>query len=298
MPLSTAHLCRLTAGFVEVEGDDAETFLHGQLSQRIRGLPGGRAPLAGWHDARGRVRTLMRVLRVEERWLLMTEAAAAARLLQSLGLFVLRSKVELTLASADAWQAAAVVGPHDSWLAARRIELAAEPGSAAHTHGLHWIRVGPDLTHALGRASALEALADTLRPGPEALAELAEIRLGVPSVSPEIAGRYVAQMLNLDTLGAVAFDKGCYPGQEVITRTHNLGAVKRRLRRFSADLPSPPAPATPVTDASGDAAGEVVRAAAVDGRTELLAVVRLDALETPLFAAGSRLRLEPLPFDA
>ena len=45
---------------------------------------------------------------------------------------------------------------------------------------------------------------------------------------------FVAQMLNLDLLGGIAFDKGCYTGQEVIARAHYRGRVKRRLQRWHA----------------------------------------------------------------
>ena len=52
----------------------------------------------------------------------------------------------------------------------------------------------------------------------------------------------------LDALGAVAFDKGCYPGQEIVARVHNLGDVKRRVRRYST--PSLP-PAVGSRDKTG-----------------------------------------------
>ena len=44
-------------------------------------------------------------------------------------------------------------------------------------------------------------------------------------------------MLNLDLLDAIAFDKGCYTGQEVIARAHYRGRVKRRLQRFLSAAP-------------------------------------------------------------
>jgi len=79
----------------------------------------------------------------------------------------------------------------------------------------------------------------------DADAALAEIELGIPAITPALAERFVAQMLNLDGLDAVSFDKGCYPGQEIIARIHNLGGVKRRARRYAAPV-APPALGTPV----------------------------------------------------
>jgi len=67
-------------------------------------------------------------------------------------------------------------------------------------------------------------------------AELAAIRAGLPAVDGSASESFIPQMLNLDTLGAVAFAKGCYPGQEIVARAQYRGQVKRRMVR----LPAPP----------------------------------------------------------
>ena len=69
-------------------------------------------------------------------------------------------------------------------------------------------------------------------PEPVADQELVEIRAGLPQVYAATSETFVAQMLNLDLLGAIAFDKGCYTGQEVIARAHYRGKVKRRMQRW------------------------------------------------------------------
>ncbi|MDH3421105.1 MAG: tRNA-modifying protein YgfZ, partial [Gammaproteobacteria bacterium] len=113
-------------------------------------------------------------------------------------------------------------------------------------------------------------------------AELAEIRLGLPVISAELRGQFLPQMLNLDLLGGVAFDKGCYPGQEIIARAQNLGTVKRRLLRFTRDDGTLPAPGSELQDVARTAVGTVVRAARSTCGIELLAVIRLDAVRGPL----------------
>ncbi len=94
-------------------------------------------------------------------------------------------------------------------------------------------------------------------------------------------------MLNLDALGATVFDKGCYPGQEVVARVHNLGDVKRRVHHYST---------TAAPTAGGDAVGEVVRSAPTAEGCELLAVVDHAAADGPLTIVGATLRELPLPF--
>ena len=123
---------------------------------------------------------------------------------------------------------------------------------------------------------------------------LAGIRAGLPQVYPETHEAFVAQMLNLDLLGGVSFDKGCYTGQEIIARTHFRGAIKRRMFRFECAGP-PPAPGTRVL-VGEQHAGDVVDAAG----SELLAVINLaqQAAELELESnRGARLNRLSLPYS-
>src|SRR5690606_24460970 len=70
-------------------------------------------------------------------------------------------------------------------------------------------------------------------PEPRDAWRLDDIRAGLPELRPATSGQFVAQMLNLDLVGAVSFSKGCYTGQEVIARAHYRGQVKRRMQRFA-----------------------------------------------------------------
>jgi folate-binding protein YgfZ len=299
MKPSALQLCLLhDLGFILVTGRDAEEFLHAQLSQRVRGLAPGTAPLAGWHDAKGRVRAIFRVLKLgSEAWLLIADAETASRSLGQLRLFVLRSDVTLQ-ESNDRWSGAALLG---NTAAAAGPALGAVADAAAEHDGVWWVRAGAELAYAFGSPADVKALAERMRNASPGAAALAEIRLGLPRVGVALEERYLPQMLNLDLLGAVVFDKGCYPGQEIIARTHNLGAVKRRMRRFRGALGHLPDPGTELVDETGHTIGEVVRAAREDGAVELLAVVRLDALSSGTFckdAPGTPLRQLGLPYES
>jgi hypothetical protein len=286
-------------GFIEAEGADAQPFLHAQLSRDIAALGYDRAPLAGWHDARGRLRALVRVVRLAERWLLITPRDTVEPVLSGLRLYVLRARITLTVN--DSWQSAALVGDPDRWLGAHGVELTAEPDGLLRHGSLHWLRLGPELIHALGPAPSVAELGTQLDVAPPDIATLGEIRRGIPAVPHALAERFLPQMLNLDRLGAVSFNKGCYPGQEVINRIHNLGRVKRRMRRYSTESPRVPAPGTSVVDGGGREVGEVVRAAPAESGIELLAVVQNDAARIPLFVEGATesapLTEQPLPYD-
>lgn len=275
MSVEQATVCAIPDfGVLRISGSDAGRYLDAQLSQDLASLPPDRAPLAGWHDPRGRVKALFRVLRRSDDYLLLTDRSVVDTVIGDLRRYVLRADVAVSAVSD--WTALAMVDCSDDWLRGNGVDLASEPGSMLTQSDTWWIRVGPSLVHRIGPAPILAELPGD-QPGQSELAEYEEIGLGIPRVSAQFAGEFVAQMLNLDRLGAVAFDKGCYPGQEIIARSQHLGEVKRRACVFEySALPVPIASA--VLDSAGTAIGKVIRVGVRNGRGRMLAVVRLDRL--------------------
>jgi folate-binding protein YgfZ len=128
-------------------------------------------------------------------------------------------------------------------------------------------------------AAQVPALDSRLAPQSRAL----DIAAGVPQVYGATSGAFVAQMLNLDCVGAISFNKGCYTGQEIIARAHYRGRMKRRMQRFVSASPVALAPGDLVTLDDGRGAQVVDAAARADGRTEFLAVA---SIGTPAGGAG------------
>lgn len=285
MPETLFHVGRLpNLAVIAVTGRDAASFLAAQLSQAPP--EPGRAPLAAWHDAKGRVQALFRVVRHEGGYLLITHGSVVDEVTTSLRRYVLRA--EVTIAVPANFACAALLGDCASWLTDQDIELGTEPGAAAINDDVAWLRLGPTLVHAVAVTDTIERLAAKLPSGSAAEAQLAEIRLGLPVVSTELRGKFLPQMLNLDVLGGVAFDKGCYPGQEIIARAQNLGTVKRRMLRFSVAAGSAlPSVSSKLHDVAKTDVGTVVRVAQSTGGIELLAVVRLNAVRGSLTAENT-----------
>jgi hypothetical protein len=107
---------------------------------------------------------------------------------------------------------------------------------------------------------------------------LLDIADGIPQVYAATSEEFVAQMLNLDALGGVSFQKGCYTGQEVIARAHYRGRVKRRLQRFMSREPATLAIGDSGQLADGRAFKVVEVAELANGRCEFLAVAPLAAV--------------------
>ena len=140
---------------------------------------------------------------------------------------------------------------------------------------------------------------------------LLDISEGIPQVYAATSEEFVAQMLNLDALGGISFEKGCYTGQEVIARAHYRGRVKRRLQRFMSRGPAKLAIGESGQLADGRAFKVVEAVQLSDGRCEFLAVAPLAgapleaaagtvstaAVATGSAAAAVTLEVEPLPLS-
>lgn len=112
---------------------------------------------------------------------------------------------------------------------------------------------------------------------------------GLAEIGRAQTEQYTPHMLNLDLLDAVSFDKGCYPGQEIVARTHYKGATKRRTLRFAYEGTA--SVGDKVSDGERDV-GEVLNVAG----ERLLAVVPIDKAGASLSVNGTPLKVEPLPY--
>ncbi|MDP1573580.1 MAG: folate-binding protein [Coxiellaceae bacterium] len=65
------------------------------------------------------------------------------------------------------------------------------------------------------------------------------IAKGLCILQPKTSLLFTPQMINLEKLGGVSFDKGCYVGQEIVARTEHLGTLKRHLQHFTIESTSP-----------------------------------------------------------
>ena len=266
-----------------VTGPDAGSFLQNQLSSDVGEVTAVRGQLSAWHDAKGRVLAVLRVLPWHAGYVLVMPTRLAPPVEQRLRMYVLRARVTLEAGPAVHALAAACEAPR--WAAAGPGLPPAALG-AAHDDTISILRMPGNSGWLI--AADLGANAGPADPAAAAAWELAELEAGIPEVYLETSGQFLAQMLNLDRIGAISFTKGCYPGQEIVARAHHLGRVKRRARLFRA-AGAPPAPG----DALADSAGSVVRAAPDGSECLLMAVVAEDA-PGPFSLLDGR-RLVPCP---
>lgn len=285
-------------GVIRVRGEDAASFLHGQLTQDFALLGSGEARLAAFCNAKGRMQaSFIGFKTAADEVLLVCSRDLLPPTLKRLSMFVLRAKAKLSDASAEF----SLQG-----LAGEPLQ-ALQPGPqtpwrVAPAGGGHLVQLYP----ADGQARALwVGPADAAPPsGPAmdpALWQWSEVRSGVATITTPIVEAFVPQMLNYESVGGVNFKKGCYPGQEVVARSQFRGTLKRRAFLAQADAELKAGEEVFQGADPDQPAGIVAQAApAPGGGWEAIVSLQLAAAEAGDLHAGSaggpQLRLLQLPY--
>ncbi len=296
-------------GLIRASGEDAENFLHNQLTNDVIGLHAAHAQLAGYCSPKGRLLATLLTWKDDAGILLALPRELLPATMKRLQMFVLRAKVRLE----DAGDQIALVG------------IALPAGSAALPAGTPWQRSTidggtlirmPD-AHGLQRglwagpvASATAfwtGHAASVPAAPAALWRWTEILAGLPQVVNATREQFVPQMINFELVGGVNFRKGCYPGQEIVARSQYLGKLKRRtLLAFCDDAAAHDAATQAGTEVFSDAdpdqpCGMIVNAEhGPDGRIACLVELKMEASGTPLHIGapgGPKLSLGELPYS-
>ena len=314
-------------GLILATGADAASFLHGQLTQDTKGLHSDQARLAGFCSAKGRLLASMVVWRPapETLWLACS-ADLLAPTLKRLSMFVMRAKCKLSDASAThtLWGLAGdaardwlgTSAPAAVWgVTALAVASSVEAGAAQDAQHAQDPQIGghpagqvirlPD-AQGLPRyllAQAVDAAAPELPALAEADWRWLEVRSAVARVVAATTEQFVPQMVNLELVGGVNFQKGCYPGQEVVARSQYRGTLKRRAMLFDLAAADTPAAGQEVFHSAdpGQPAGLVVLAApSPGGGQSALVELKLAALDSGTLhvggADGALLQRSALPY--
>jgi folate-binding protein YgfZ len=132
--------------------------------------------------------------------------------------------------------------------------------------------------------------------------ELARILAGWPRLASEVDEKTIPQEVGYDEIGGLSYTKGCYTGQETVSRLHFRGHANRNLRGllFETDSPAPPAEGWGAVTEDERDVGRVTSIAWVAGADRWigLAVIRREvAIGAVVRAAGREARVVTLPFD-
>jgi folate-binding protein YgfZ len=277
-------------GVIRCQGDDAASFLHHQLTQDVQLLPIGQARLAGFCNAQGRLQATFVVFKkaTDEVWLI-TRRDLLPRTIKRLSMFVLRAKARLT----DLSEEQAVWGLAGEVMRAVSDQTLPPWATLSLPQGtlIALYPVG-DQSRALLLPLADMPIAPTIGPD-DWLA--GEVLAGVADVQEATFEAFVPQMINYESVGGVHFQKGCYPGQEVVARSQFRGTLKRRTFVVRSDQVLS---AGAEVLAGDEPAGLIAQAAPLPsgGGVALACLLLSHAQRDDLSVQGVAIQVLPLPY--
>lgn len=285
-------------GVIQVEGEDAAKFIHGQLSQDFSLLDQHTARLAAFCSPKGRVLASFIGFKCPNGTILLVcSKDLLAPTLKRLSMFVMRAKAKLSDVS-EQFSAWGLAGSATKEVAGHAVST----WSKTDLDGSALVQLYP--ADGAPRQLWVAPAGEPAPAGPHLPLEAwqwGEVRSGVATVSAPVVEAFVPQMINYESVGGVNFKKGCYPGQEVVARSQFRGTLKRRAFVVHADAPM--AAGMEVFSATDpeQPMGTVVQAAqAPGGGYDAILSAQVAAVEAaPLHlgaSGGPTLHVLPLPY--
>ena len=287
---------------LEFTGDDARTFLQGQLTNDINDVSNEISQLSGYCNPKGRLLALFRLFSIKDKIYLQFPASLLARIKKRMQMFVMMSKVSIKDVSGELISIG-LAGKNIPSLLKQQFNALEETDNAVlKQNGITLINISgssPTITpqyQCIGSFDAIASLCGQLFSNDISLIDNAgwtqlNIQAGLPAVEEKTLEAFVPQMLNLHRLNAINFKKGCYTGQEVVARMHYLGKSKRAMFqiKFNTDkLAKPGDSLFSPESTSGQGAGKIVLAAQLSNslsnslsnkETIVLAVLEMTVVE-------------------
>ncbi|WP_421220081.1 tRNA-modifying protein YgfZ [Aeromonas jandaei] len=291
-PAEPTRFALTKIAITRLSGQDRVKYLQGQVTCDVNALQPGQSTLGGHCDPKGKLWSDFRLLCLEESLLLLTTPSVLERQLPELKKFAVFSKVEI---AADERHATGLAGKGtDAWVAAQfgleQSGLVAG-GMAVKIEQDRWLLVSSEQ-------------ADALPAGDESLWWGLEIKAGLPHMEAVHQGEFIPQMLNLQALDGICFNKGCYMGQETVARAKYRGANNRALFLLAGSANEPVNAGDTLEIQLGDnwrRSGMVLNAWQHQGQVWLTAVLPKDTEADARFRLkqeeSSQLTLQPLPYE-
>ena len=233
------------AAWIRVTGEDAHSFLQSQFSNDLNGMKVGQVVYGLWLNHKGKVHGDSFILRMaEEEFRLMSYATPEQVIGDKLGSYIVADDVELELERDEVSAISFLFDGDVDWLEAFGRE--GDSGGLANNEEVD-LCYFPSRRHdgegfeVVGKQATVEGLLKEIEGGTfgqyrigEDDLEAGRILRRIPSIPKDIGPGELPQEGRLEGV-AVSFSKGCYLGQEVMSRLHSMGQVKRRLTLVKAD---------------------------------------------------------------
>lgn len=288
---------------LRVDGPDTDKFLQGQLSADMNRARKEGSTLACHCNIKGHMISLFRAIATDGGFLLRMHHELTDDAAKTLGKYIIFSKAQIS--RPEALVGIGLIGDNAEALAAKAVSQPPATDNQITREGeLTLVRVpGNRFELWLPAADAIALLPQLLENGTLGSSNdwlLSEIRAGIPDLRTNTREAFIPQMTNLQALEGVSFTKGCYTGQEIVTRLQHRGQLKRPMYRLRAQSDTLPEPGSAIHSSDKENAGQVVIAAQDGDHVELLAVILKEQADTTtlhLFSCdGPAASVESLPY--
>jgi len=299
--LTKTPLAAPISGFamLAVSGNDRHVFLHGQFINDLNLIEEPAAQISAWCNPKGQLITNFIIINTGIAYLLIFKADLKEFVQKRLGMFVMRSDVTIN----DISDSSPILGlANCNDVASLNIIFPTTTGEISADEGLIVIS-HPDGSGRYLITGSIEALQKNISNFKNSLTmtgshnwNLLDILAGLPWITSLTQEQYLPQMLNLDALNGLSYQKGCYPGQEVIARLHYRGEVKKRLCLLKSEQHL--SIGDPLTlEHSDNVVGNVLNAEThPDESCYALAVIALDKVNDKLMIENNEVAIIELPY--
>lgn len=251
-------------GILEIKGDDSTSFLQNLLTNDVDALSINQSQLNGFCNAKGRLFAIFLLIRRAGSFQLVLPRTMCVGLQQRLTMYKLRSKVVIS-ENSDDLSLLGLVSNTENTIA--NINLPTQDYQVSENENALFIKL-PGLIDrylCLDHQPEIERFCQQLieqqwHVASETTWQVMDINAGLATVLPETKEKFTPQQLNFDLIGGVSFNKGCYPGQEVVARLHYLGNPSRRLFSAHCREKVQPEVGDEITDHDGNILGHIVTA--------------------------------------
>lgn len=290
-------------GLIAVSGNDAETFLQGQLTNDVRQLTQGVVQHNGMCTPKGRLLANFLMWRQSDVTYMQLPQVLQAPIQKRLSMYVLRAKASLSDVHSEMVRIGLAGAEAATLLASLSITVPTVDMHCVSSGSVMCLRLEAERYQLCVPRNLIDTLLVKISEQATDISneqwEWLEIQAGVPTILPATQEQFVPQMVNLDLLAGINFKKGCYTGQEIVARMHYLGKLKRRMYGVHTSVCLSPGDEIFSADMPGQATGMVVNAQpAPEGGWDALAVVQItSAKEFPLsLKTGEILQRFDLPY--
>ncbi len=266
-----AHLAVLTVG-----GKDAAKLLQGQITCNVNDISETKSSLGAMCNPKGRAIATFLLIKTADAFLLVLPVELLETVKKRLQMYILRSDVQIT----DSSDELCLIGLSHQQAAEELFATSLGETIAVSFSRRDLVIAKPEQAIALWSDKVAN---QGFQPDHSAQWRYLDIISGIPWLTSPTSEQFIPQMLNLDKLGGISFNKGCYTGQEIVARTHYLGKAKRAMFLAESAIDIAPAPDSIILDDNADSeqgAGRVLLAQARQQHCKMLVVIQLSDTNT------------------